>query len=126
MENNNTIINNKEEKLLLLYYPNIINNKEDEKKQKNLEARRRAARAFHERNKDNEVYKQKQRDNSKRVYQNDKERIIARVRANQRRNQEIEQLERLHELKEQGLITFEKLSLKDNHELLNNLEILGM
>ena len=32
------------------------NNNEDEKKQKNLEARRRAARAFHERNKDNEVY----------------------------------------------------------------------
>jgi hypothetical protein len=126
MENTNTIINNKKEKLLLLYYPNIINNKEDEKKQKNLEARRRAARAFHERNKDNELYKQKQRDNSKRVYQNDKERIIARVRANQRRNQEIEQLERLHELKQQGLITFEKLNLKDSHELLNNLEILGM
>ena len=126
MENTNTIINNKEEKLLLLYYPNIINNKEDEKKQKYLEARRRAARAFHERNKDNEVYKQKQRDNSKRVYQNDKERIISRVRANQRRHQEIEQLERLHELKQQGLITFEKLNLKDSHELLNNLEILGM
>ncbi len=104
----------------------IINNKEDEKKQKNLEARRRAARAFYERNKDNEVYKQKQRDNSKRVYQNDKERIIARVRANQRRQQDIEQLERLHELKQQGLITFEKLNLKDSHELLNNLEILGM
>ncbi len=31
--------------------------------------------------------------------QNDKERIIARVRANQRRNQDIEQLERLNELK---------------------------
>ena len=102
------------------------NNEEDENKHKYLEARRRAARAFYERNKDNEVYKQKQRANSKRVYQNDKERIIARVRANQRRNQEIEQLERLHELKEQGLITFEKLSIKDNHELLNNLEILGM
>jgi len=76
-------------------------------KHKYLEARRRAARAFHERNKDNEVYKQKQRENSKRVYQRDKERIIARVRANQRRNQDIEQLVRLHELKEQGLITFE-------------------
>jgi hypothetical protein len=24
------------------------------------------------------------------------------------------------------LITFEKMTLKDNHELLNNLEILGM
>ena len=99
MENTNTIINNKEEKLLLLYYHNIINKKEDEKKKKNLEARRRAARAFHERNKDNEVCKQKQRDNAKRLYQKDKERIIARVRANQRRVQEMEQLERLHELK---------------------------
>ena len=37
-----------------------------------------------------------------------------------------EQLKKLHELKEQGLITFEKMTLKDNHELLNNLEILGM
>jgi len=102
------------------------NNKDAERLNKLLEARRRAARAFHERNKDNEVYKQKQRENSKRVYQKDKERIIARVRANQRRVQEMEQLERLHELKEQGLITFEKLSIQDNHELLNNLKILGM
>ena len=105
---------------------NNNNNKEEERKNKLLEARRRAARAFHERYKDNEVYKQKQRENSKRVYQKDKERIIARVRANQRRVQEIEQLERLHELREQGLITFEKLTLENNHELLNNLEILGM
>jgi hypothetical protein len=105
---------------------NNNNNKDAERLNKLLEARRRAARAFHERNKDNEVYKQKQRDNAKRVYQKDKERIIARVRANQRRVQEMEQLERLHELKEQGLITFEKMSIKDNHELLNNLEILGV
>jgi hypothetical protein len=66
----------------------------------------------------------KQRANSKRIHEKDKERIIARVRATQRRNQDIEYLERLHELKEQGLTTFEKLSLKDNHELLNNLSFL--
>ena len=102
----NTIINNNN------------NNKDDENKYKYLEARRRAAKAFHERNKDNEVYKQKQRENSKRVYNNDKERIIARVRANQRRNQEIEQLARLHELKEQGLITFEKLTLENTMNYL--------
>ena len=105
---------------------NNNNNKDAERLNKLLEARRRAARAFHERNKDNEVYKQKQRENSKRVYQKDKERIIARVRANQRRIQELEQLERLNELKEQGLITFEKLTINDNRELLSNLEILGM
>ena len=82
--------------------------------------------AFHERHRNSEEYKIKRRNNSKKAYEKDKERIIARVRANQRRHQELEQLERLYELKEQGLITFEKLSLNDNHELLNNLEILGM
>ncbi len=37
----------------------------------------------------------RQRANAKRIYEKDKEKIIARVRANQRRNQDIEQLERL-------------------------------
>jgi hypothetical protein len=46
--------------------------------------------------------------------------------ANQRRVHELVHLECLHELKEQGLTSFEKLSLKDNHELLNHLEHLGM
>jgi hypothetical protein len=45
------------------------------------ECLRKAARAFHERNKDNEEHKMKQRAYSKRVYETDKERIIARVRA---------------------------------------------
>jgi hypothetical protein len=80
------------------------NNNEDETKHKHLEARKRAARAFHERNKDNEVHKQKQSENSTRVHQRDKERIIARVRANQRRVQELEPLERSYEFKEQGSI----------------------
>ena len=106
---------------------NIINNNEEVKpKRVYTEAQIRAVKAYRERNRDSEEYKQRQRVNSKKSYEKNREKVIARVRANQRRNQEIEQLERLHELKEQGLITFEKLSLKDNHELLNNLEILGM
>ena len=104
----------------------INNNNETKPKKVYTEAQRRAVKAFRERNKDSEEYKIKQRANSKRSYEKNREKVIARVRANQRRNQEIEQLERLHELKEQGLITFEKLSLQDTHELLNNLEILGM
>ena len=104
---------------------NIINDKIKPKKVY-YEAQKRASRAFHDRKKDNEEYKQKNREKAKRAYEKNKEYIIARVRANQRRNQELEQLERLHELKEQGLITFEKMTLKDNHELLNNLKILGM
>ena len=102
------------------------NNEEVKPKRVYTETQIRAVKAYHERHRDSDEFKQRQRVNSKRAYEKDKERIIARVRANQRRNQEIEQLERLHELKEQGLITFEKLSVKDNHELLNNLEILGM
>ena len=107
---------------------NNNNNFNNEPKPKKVysEAQIRAVKAFHERHRDSEEYKMRQRANSKKAYEKDKERIIARVRANQRRVQELEQLTRLNELKEQGLITFEKLSLKDNHELLNNLEILGM
>ena len=105
---------------------NSINNDEIKPKRVYTEAQIRAVKVFRDRHRDSEEYKIKQRANSKRVYQNDKERIIARVKANQRRNKEIEQLERLYEMKEQGLISFEKLTLEDNHELLNNLEILGM
>ena len=106
---------------------NIINNNEEVKpKRVYTEAQIKAVKAYRERNRDSEEYKQRQRVNSKKSYEKNREKVIARVRANQRRIQEIEQLERLHELKEQGLITFEKLSIKDNHELLNNLEILGM
>ena len=106
----------------------INNNNNEEVKPKRVytKAQQKASKAYHERHRNSDEFKQRQRVNSKRAYEKDKERIIARVRANQRRNQEIEQLERLHELKEQGLITFEKLSLKDSYELLNNLEILGM
>ena len=107
--------------------PDDINNNEEVKpKRVYTEAQIKAVKAYRERNRDSEEYKQRQRVNSKKSYEKNREKVIARVRANQRRIQEIEQLERLHELKEQGLITFEKLTLKDNHELLSNLEILGM
>ena len=107
---------------------NTNNNDNTEVKPKRVysDAQNRAVKNYHLRHRETEEYKLKQRANSKKAYEKDKERIIARVRANQRRNQELEQLERLNELKDQGLITFENLSLKDNHELLNTLEILGM
>ena len=47
----------------------------------------------------------------------DKERIMTRVRANQRRIQELERLEPLHELKEEGLITFKKKQKKQQNKL---------
>ena len=86
---------------------NIINNNEEVKpKRVYTEAQIKAVKAYRERNRDSEEYKQRQRVNSKKSYEKNREKVIARVRANQRRVQ----LERLHELKEQGLITFEKLS----------------
>ncbi len=66
----------------------------------------------------------KNREKAKKSYKKNKEYIIERVRANQKRNQELEQSDRLHESKEQGLITSEKMTLTDNHELPNKLEIL--
>ena len=107
---------------------NTNNNDNTEVKPKRVysDAQNRAVKNYHLRHRETEEYKLKQRANSKKAYEKDKERIIARVRANQRRTQELEQLERLNELKDQGLITLENLSLKDNPELLNTLEILGM
>ncbi len=98
---------------------NKINNDEIKPKRVYTEAQLRAVvRAFDERHRDSEEYKIRQRANSKRSHEKIREKTIARVRANQRKNQELDELERLHDLKEQGLKTFDKLSLKVYHELL--------
>ena len=62
---------------------------------------------------------------AKKQYQKDKQKVITRVRLYQKRIQDIEQLERLNELKEQGLISY-KLNAHEQQELLENLEILGL
>jgi hypothetical protein len=98
----------------------------EEYKQKLREASKKSLKKHYDAHKDEEEFKQKCRDKSKQSYERHKENVIARVRAYQRRCQEIQQLEKLHELKEQGFITFEKLTLKDNQELMSNIEILGM
>ncbi len=51
--------------------------------------------------------------------------MVTRVRLYQKRNKDIEQLERLNELKDQGLISY-KLNAHEQNELLENLEILGL
>ena len=81
------------------------NNNEEEVKPKRVytEAQIRAVKAYHARHKDTEEYKIKSRAHAKKVYEKDKERIIARVRANQRRIQDLQQLERLNELKRTGV-----------------------
>jgi hypothetical protein len=85
----------------------------------------RASKKFYEKHKNTEEYKQKKREHAKEQYQKNRENVIARVRLNQKRKQGIEQLERLYELKQQGLITFQDLNANGYQELLANLEILG-
>jgi hypothetical protein len=98
----------------------------EEYKQKTREAIKKSLKKHYDAHKDEEEFKQKCRDKSKQSYERNKENVIARVRAYQRRCQEIQQLEKLHELKQQGVINFHKLTLKDNQEFMTNLEILGI
>ena len=102
----------------------IINNETKVKKPAS-EAQMRASKKFYEKHKNTEEYKQKNREHAKEQYQKNRENVIARVRLNQKRKQGIEQLERLYELKQQGLITFQELNANGYQELLANLEILG-
>ena len=76
----------------------INNNNNGEVKPKRVytKAQQKASKAYHERNKDNEEYKQRNRDKAKKAYEKNKEYIIARVRANQRRVPELKQLEKLN------------------------------
>ena len=88
------------------------------------EKQRAYLKAHYEKKKHTEEYKKKNRQHAKEQYNKDKGKVIARVRLNQQRIKDISQLERLHELKEKGLITF-NFACKDKQELLSNLQILG-
>ena len=102
-----------------------ILNTEVNVKKPTSEAQMRASKKFYEKHKNTEEYKQKNREHAKEQYQKNRENVIARVRLNQKRKQGIEQLERLYELKQQGLITLKDLNDQGFQELLANLEILG-
>jgi hypothetical protein len=97
----------------------------EEEIQAKVEKQRAFAMAYYNKHKDTEEYKEKNREHAKTQYNKDKEKVIARVRLNQKRIKDTIQLERLNELKEQGLITF-NLDSMSKEELLSNLEILGV
>jgi hypothetical protein len=101
------------------FYEKNKNSEEYKQKQNN------ASKKFYEKVKNTEEYKQRNREHAKEQYQKNRENVIARVRLNQKRKQGIEQLERLYELKQQGLITFKDLNDNGYQEILSNLEILG-
>ena len=90
-----------------------------------VEKQRALAMAYYNKHKDSEEYKEKNRKHAKEQYNKDKEKVIARVRLNQKRIKDTLQLERLNELKLQGLITF-NFDIKNKQELLSNLDIMGV
>ena len=97
----------------------------EEEIQARVEKQRAFAMAYYNKHKDSEEYKEKNRLHAKEQCNKDKDKVIARVRLNQKRIKDTIQLERLNELKEQGLITF-NLDSMSKQELLANLEILGV
>ena len=112
--NDNTIKNN-----------DVTTQTEIKAKKPITEGHRKAIKAYYEKHKNTDEYKQKNREHAKKQYQKDKQKVITRVRLYQKRIQDIEQLERLNELKEQGLISY-TLNAHEQKELLENLEILGL
>ena len=96
---------------------------EEEIKEK-AEKQRAYLKAHYEKKKNTEEYKEKNRQHAKEQYNKDKGKVIARVRLNQQRIKDVSQLERLHALKEKGLITF-NFACVSKEDLLSNLQILG-
>ena len=97
---------------------------EEEIKEK-VEKQRAYLKTHYEKKKHTEEYKEKNRQHAKEQYNKNKENVIARVRLNQQRIKDLAQLERLKELKEQGLITYD-FDRVSKEELLSNLQILGV
>jgi hypothetical protein len=90
------------------------------------EAQKRAHKKYIQKIKDNEEHKEYMRQNAKRYYENNKEHVIHRVRNYQDKKNNMAQLERLHELKEQGVITFNSMTDEGFEVLLDNLKMLGL
>ena len=90
------------------------------------EAQKRAQKNYIQKIKDNEEHKEYKRQNAKRYYENNKEQVITKVKNYQHKKISMAQLERLHELKEQGLITFNSMTDEGFEVLLDNLKMLGL
>ena len=91
------------------------------------EAQKRAHKKYIQKIKDNEEHKEYKRQNAKKYYENNKEHVIDRVKQYQNNKTSMMQLERLHVLKNQGLITFDDSMTKEGFEvLLDNLKMLDM
>ena len=86
-----------------------------------------AQKRYYNKIKENPEFQEVRRGYSKKHYDNNKSTVIARVQRYQARVQDMEQIERLHELQQQGLINVQTGELtqeqydKYNNRLLNRL-----
>ena len=125
MENSNDIINTNIENTTTIE-PEVETIKE-KKKYIVSDAQKAAQIRYYNKIKENPEFQEVRRGYSKKHYDNNKSTVIARVQRYQARVQDMEQLERLHELQQQGLINVQTGELtqeqydKYNNRLLNRL-----
>ena len=124
MENSNDIINTNIENTTT--EPEVETIKE-KKKYIVSDAQKAAQIRYYNKIKENPEFQAVRRGYSKKHYDNNKSTVIARVQRYQARVQDMEQIERLHELQQQGLIHVQTGELtqeqydKYNNRLLNRL-----
>ena len=100
---------------------------EPETKQKTSQSQKDGAKRYYNKVKLNPEFQEVRRAYSKKHYENNKLKVIERVRNYQARVHDMEQIERLHELQQQGLIHVQTGELtqeqydKYNNRLLNRL-----
>ena len=117
MENNNENNNNNENKIV---------------KKKTSEAMKEAQKRYYNKKKENPEFLERRRAYFRKHYDNNKEKVIARVRNYQRQVIELEQIERLYELQQEGLIDVHTGDMteeeydKYNRKLLNKLSHLHL
>ena len=125
MENSNDIINTDIENTTTIE-PEVETIKE-KKKYIVSDAQKAAQIRYYNKIKENPEFQEVRRGYSKKHYDNNKSTVIARVQRYQARVQDMEQIERLHELQQQGLINVQTGELtqeqydKYNNRLLNRL-----
>ena len=93
MENTNDNVNTEVEPVI-----------KEKKKYIVSEAQKAAQKRYYNKIKENPEFQEVRRGYSKKHYDNNKSTVIARVQRYQAKLQDIEQMERLHELQQQGLI----------------------
>ena len=117
MENNNT---------------EIINENNEEIKKKSSKALKESQKRYYNKMKSDPEFQEKRRAYSKKHYDNNKQKVIARVKNYQKQVLELEQIERLYELQQEGLSNIhtgdmtEEQYDKYNKRLLNKLSVLHL